>query len=119
MGDELFILGGCTGGDIRRDGEDCRDVWCADLSKVDAVEGELLACLPASLSASLPASLPASLLLRLRCSLARRCRRHVQLAYPWSHPGGELGPGDNSCCLRGQDRLVWWQHQQHAGGRGH
>eukprot|EP00730_Choanoeca_flexa_P001155 TRINITY_DN10506_c0_g1_i1.p1 TRINITY_DN10506_c0_g1~~TRINITY_DN10506_c0_g1_i1.p1 ORF type:complete len:558 (+),score=125.40 TRINITY_DN10506_c0_g1_i1:70-1743(+) len=39
VGDRLYILGGCTGGDIRRDGQDCRDVWCADLSQINPDEG--------------------------------------------------------------------------------
>eukprot|EP00045_Choanoeca_perplexa_P010989 m.114251 g.114251 ORF g.114251 m.114251 type:complete len:528 (-) comp15471_c0_seq2:227-1810(-) len=37
--DKLFILGGCTEGDIRRAGEDCRDGWWADLSQIEGVAG--------------------------------------------------------------------------------
>jgi hypothetical protein len=37
--DKLWILGGCDGGDIRRDGTDLRDVHVLDLSEVDAVQG--------------------------------------------------------------------------------
>jgi hypothetical protein len=33
------MMGGCTGGDIRREGEDCQDAWWADLSGVDPTEG--------------------------------------------------------------------------------